>query len=309
MYRKILVPLDGSGFAESALPLALSVAERTGGELHLATVVSTIPPFVFSEGDEGYVKGWFEEERGRAREYLAAVRERLEKAAEPAGVQTRILEGGPAPALDEHIRDEGMDLVVMTTHGRGAFQRLWLGSVADGLIRHAPCPMLLRRPGDGEADLAARPAFQRIVLPLDGSKVSEAMLPSAAEMARLFEARLLLVSVLPPAFPLGSTYLPHAAEEERKRKERAAELRSYLERTKAELREQKVEAEAEVVADKEPAEAILDHAERVAADLVAMSTHGRGGVARMVLGSVADKVIRAAAVSVFVRGGAIPEGA
>jgi nucleotide-binding universal stress UspA family protein len=169
--------------------------------------------------------------------------------------------------------------------------------------------MRLGRPGDGEADLPARPAFQRSDLPLDGSKVSEAMLPSAAEMARLFEARLLLVSVLPPAFPLGSTYLPHAAEEERKRKERAAELRSYLERTKAELREQKVEAEAEVVADKEPAEAILDHAERVAADLVAMSTHGRGGVARMVLGSVADKVIRAAAVSVFVRGGAIPEGA
>jgi nucleotide-binding universal stress UspA family protein len=302
MRRKILVPLDGSSFAELALPLALSLVERADGELHLVTVASTAPAVSFAGDDDGYVDGWFEEERGRARTYLEEVQGRIVENGGSVPIRTRVLSGSPVPVLDEHIREEGMDLVVMTTHGKAPIERFWLGSVADGLVRHAPCPVLLWRSENGDVDLADRPAFQRIVVPLDGSALSEAMLPEAAALARLFGARMFLLSVLSPSFPLASPYLPHEAEEEQKRSARMESLRSYLEERKADLRKRELDAEVEVASDRDPAEAILDHAATVGADLVAMSTRGRGGVARMVVGSVADKVIRGATVPVFVQG-------
>jgi len=305
MRRKILVPLDGSNFSELALPLALSLVERADGELHLVTVASTAPAVSFDGDDDGYVDGWFEEERGRARTYLEEVQGRIVEAGGSVPIHARVLSGRPVPVLDEHVREEGMDLVVMTTHGRAPVERFWLGSVADGLVRHAPSPVLLWRTENGAVELADRPAFQRIVVPLDGSALSEAMLPEAAALARLFGARIFLLSVLSPPFPLASPYLPHEAEEEQKRLTRMQSLERYLEGKVTDLRKREVDAEVKVAADRDPAEAILDHAATVGADLVAMSTRGRGGVARMVVGSVADKVIRGATVPVLVQG--VPE--
>lgn len=303
MYRKILVPLDGSDFAEHALPLAFALAERTAGEVHLVTSVPTLPPVVPAQESEGPVRGWFEEERVRGTEYLEKVRSRLEKSGGPA-VHTRVLAGEPAQTLDERIRRTGVDLTVMTTHGRGPFERMWLGSVADGLIRRAPCPILLWRPDegveDGAADLEVRPRFRRILVPLDGSDASESMMPKAIAMARLFEARLSLVSVVPEPFPLGSTYIPHAAHENLEHEEAKTEARAYLEEVADAARSEGIETDVEVVGEDDAGSGILGYREEIEADLVAMSTRGRGGVARLVLGSVADKVIRGARVPVFV---------
>lgn len=299
MYRKILVPLDGSDFAESALPLALSVAERTGGELHLVAVVTTLPPLMFSEVDESYVKGWFREEGQRAEQYLSKIRDRI--ARDDLPVHTRVLTGGPADSLDERIRKTEVDLLVMTTHGRAPLRRFWIGSVADGLIRRGPCPILLWRP-DEEAtvDLSDRPVFHHALVPLDGSERSRTILPEVISTAKLFDARVSLVSVAPTFFPLASAYLPHAVEEDQEREVRLKELRAHLEGIVDQLREQGIEADAEVVADQDAAEGILEHRKRIGADLVAMATRGRGGVSRMMLGSVADKVIRGGTVPVLV---------
>lgn len=301
MRRKILVPLDGSDFAELALPPALSLVERTGGELHLATAASTAPAVSFDETEDGLVEGWFEEERGRARNYLEDVKDRISAAAD-VPVHTRVLSGSPAPALDEHIRDAGLDMVVMTTHGRPPLERFWLGSVADGLVRRAPCPLLLWRSESEAADLSARPSPLRIVVPLDGSALSETILPEASALARALGGRLHLVSVLSPPPPLASPYLPHQAEEEHRKEIRRENLRNYLEEKRDELRSRDVEADVEVLMERDAAEAILEHAADVDADLVAMSTRGRGGAARLLVGSVADKVIRGASVPVFVIG-------
>jgi nucleotide-binding universal stress UspA family protein len=305
-YRRILVPLDGSGFGESALPLALSLAERVEGELHLVSVVRSAPPVVLSEtevgmeAEAGRVKGWFQEERAWFREYLAKIKSRLRKAGLAVPVHTRILAGNPVEALDDRIRQTGMDLVVMATHGRGALERFWLGSVADGLIRRAPCPVLLWRPAEGEVELSSRPQVRRILVPLDGSKRSESILSGAAALARAYEAELILASVSPGFIPMVSAYVPPAVEEAQDREARLGALQGYLDGVAERLGARGLRVFRKVVEGADPAESLLRIRSGVQADLVAMSTRGRGGVARMVLGSVADKVIRAGTVPVLV---------
>ncbi len=299
MYRKILVPLDGSPFAEAALPLAKALVKSRGGELHLTTVVAPLPAVRPGSGDgEGPVKGWFEEERSRGTRYLKNVVERLEKEGVSAPLHTRVLTGPVVPSLQERIEKIGADLVVMTTHGRGRLAQMWLGSVADGLIRSGPCPILLWRPEDEEQ----RPPLEvkRILVPLDGSDDSASVVPHARELAHRMEARLYLLSVVDHGIHLGSTYMPHAAQEEEEREKALEELRAHLEEVAVECRSDGLQVDTRVQLNESPARAILEHQEEVGADLIAMSTRGRGGVARLVMGSVADKVIRGGTVPVFV---------
>lgn len=300
MYRKILVPLDGSDLARAALPLGLSMAERASGELHVATAVSSMPPVLVFGDEEGHVRSWMEQEQEGGRTFLDGIEEDLRHAGASVPVASHLLMGPPVRALTEHVKEHGIDLIVMTTHGRGALQRMWLGSVADGLVRTAPCPILLWRRDEATPELGARPAFGRILVPLDGSGVSEAMLPEAMRVARAFDASLSLVAVAPPSFPLGSTYIPHAAKETRERGELVEELGGYLEGVAERVRAEGLSVDAAVVADEDIPGGILARAAEVDAELLAMSTHGRGGVARMVLGSVADKVIRSATLPVLV---------
>lgn len=300
MHRKILVPLDGSDYAEAALSLALSVASRTDGELHLVTVVPTLPAVTPAAEDTGPVKGWFEEERVRATRYLEGMKERIAELDSGRTVHTRVVSGQAVSALEDRIRKTDIDLVVMTTHGKGPLERMWIGSVADGLIRSAPCPVLLWRPEDENPDPTARPEIERILVPLDGSTASESILPQVRAVGRAFDASISLLSVFVRRLPLGSTYIPHAAEEEEEREAIVQELRRHLDTVAEGLRADGFEVDAEVVMSEGVASRILEHREALGADLIAMSTQGRGGVARLVVGSVADKVIRAARTPVLV---------
>lgn len=300
MYRKLLVPLDGSDFSEHALPLALAVAERTEGEIQLASAIPTLPPVVPSGEGDGPVRGWFEEERSRATEYLQGIRGRLEAAGATVPLHVKVLAGGPVRSLDERIRQTNVDLVVMTTHGRGPFERMWLGSVADGLVRTAPCPILLWRPGEDAPKPQERPAVNRVLVPLDGSDSAESILPEAAGLARAFGASLSLVAVVPGTFPLGSTYIPHAAEETRRRDENHAWFQTYLDDLAGKIRAEGLDVDSATIFGDDVAGTIMEFRDETEADLVAMSTRGRGGVARLVLGSVADKLIRAGRVPVLV---------
>jgi len=304
MYRKILVPLDQSRFAESALPAALSLAERSGGELHLVTVVSTLPPMAFSAPDDAGGPGWFDEGRRRGSAYLEDVAARIQDAGATCEVLTKVLSGAPVRMLREWILKTGIDQIVMTTHGRGFVKRLWLGSVADGLIRDAPCPILLWRPGsassDEGVDLKARPGLRRILVPLDGSETSGAIVPWVSRLAGLYGIPVTLASVVVPPAGIGSSYLPHAAEAEVYRAPERSHLENYLRSTGEQLGDQGIEVDTRVLTGGGAADEILALASDIGADLVALSTHGRGGVARMVVGSVADKVIRGSESHVLV---------
>ncbi len=301
MYRKILVPLDGSDLAESALPFALSLAERSGGELHLVRVAPMVPsygPFVDSEVGNDQ---WLEITRTASSKYLEKTRERIGKAGSDTPSQAHVLSGRPVRAIHRHILEEGIDQVVMTTHGRRGLKRMWLGSVADGVLRSVPAPVFLWR-GDegGQLDLTARPSLQSILVALDGSEMARAMLPWAEELARLFQARLSLVGVFLQEVEFGSSYIPHAAKEEAKRDSRRLELKTHLARAAEDVARRGVDVDHAVVSAPQAHVGILSEQERIGADVVALATHGRDPGTRLLLGSVADKVIRGSKVHVLV---------
>jgi nucleotide-binding universal stress UspA family protein len=301
MFRIVMVPLDGSELAESALPFALTLAERSGGEMHLVQVVATLRPFASSAGTDPDGTPSLEEARQRSTRYLEEVRARVRESGSPVGIRTHVLSGRPVEALFGWILKEGVDQVVMTTHGRGRFQRFWLGSVAEGLVRSAPAPVLLwRKEGSDPPNLTEQPSLSRILLALDGTESSESMIPRAEEMARLFDATLSLVGVLPALVRFGSPYLPHAAAEEGERGVRRLWLEQRLGRLAEEIRSRGVEVDHEVVVGPPAHEGILEQGSRKGADVVALSTRGRGPGRRLLLGSVADKVIRGSPAHVLV---------
>jgi len=302
MYRKIAVPLDRSILAEGALPPALSLADRSHGELHLATVVPAFPLLAYSGEDPEKKERAAEKVLAAAGTYLEEVAGRIAEAGAAPTVRTHVLTGNPVRALHEWVVKEGVDQIVMTTHGRGRVQRAWLGSVADGLVRRCPCPVLLWRAGGGDPgpDLQDRPRVVRILVPLDGSELAAAILPWAGELARLHGAQLLLLSVAQNPPPVGSPYSPHLEFGSSPLETHKTGMRDYLSSLRDPLRELGIEAEIEVIEGPAVADTILAHAKRTGADVIALSTRGHGGATRMMLGSVADKVIRGSDVPVLV---------
>jgi nucleotide-binding universal stress UspA family protein len=298
VFNRILVPLDGSRFGEFALPHALSLASRWGAAIELVTVASPVGGPRALEG----VVGDESRERGQAlaAAYLEEVEERIRGAGfEGESNRTVMPPGNVANSLVRHLLQVGADLTVMTTHGRGPLGRAWLGSSADAFIRSAPAPVFLVRPeGDrnGErVDPGAAPSHgsppERILVPLDGSATGEQLLPMVGSFVGP-DTTVVLFRVVPPVSAAGSPYLPHVVYDERDHqrvKEAAAE---YLEGLAGGLREKGTNAEAVVVSGGQPAVAILEAVEGEGVGLLAMSTSGRGGVARLLLGSVADKVVR-----------------
>jgi len=308
MYRKVMVPLDGSSFAEHALPLARAITRFCGAELHLVAVV---PPLA-----EAYTEGVFfgtadleAEVVARQKAYLARVGHQLEEA---VTTSTAVLEGEVAGSLCAHAAAAGADLVVMATHGRGPLARFWLGSVADEMVRHAHLPVLLVRPEDGPVNLAAEPRPLRILVPLDGSELAERILEPAVALAETMPGvEFVLLRVIKPVVPIvdlpegpsADAEAHHILKEVQVLQEhlfRKAE--GYLKDVADRLRLRGIEAEVRVAVDDRPEESILHEAEKARANLIALETHGRGGLTRLVLGSVADKVVRGAHVPVMVQG-------
>lgn len=292
MFNQIIVPVDGSAFGELALPWALGIAEKSGAGVRLVTVITPLPISTPPENLGTTEEGSLILAREHAEEYQSELRRRMTDSGFQAPVSTYVEIGSVVPRLDLHAREAGADLMVMTTHGRGPLRRAWLGSVADGLLRRTPCPILAVRPGEGDQpDLAPR-VIQNLLVTLDGSPEAREILPFAKRLARLSEARITLLRVIPYHYPLSSPFTSHTAHDfQGVEAEEAAARESLVSEVEA-LRAEGLEAELAVLTGIHPADGILEFAAEAGVDLVAMATHGRGGVARLVLGSVADKVVR-----------------
>jgi nucleotide-binding universal stress UspA family protein len=295
LYRRILVPLDGTPVSEQALAYAIAIASRAGAVVHLVTV--EIPPPATIPRVE-----WEEDLRDLAHRYLTSIAERFEAAGVP-GVEVEVLKGEAADALKRYGEEVGADLTVLATHGRGPVKRAWLGSVADRFVRSTTAPVLLVR-----ADESAQPAalqdleLRRILMTVDGSPLSEWVLDPATELGRLFGAEYTLLRLIEYPHDLKSVYLPDTVEANRdflddQARDARAELEELCERIGANG-ELEVTPETHVVA--RVPDGILDIARERGADVIAMTSHGYGGVKRMVLGSVADKVLRGAECAVLV---------
>jgi len=295
MLQRILVPIDGSPFAEHALPHAIGVAAAQNAEVHLllAHHVNLGVDAAWMPQPEMFAKNIFDSEE----KYLASLRDRLAA----AGVERTHIhhrDGEPAQVLAHFAEEHGIDLIVMSTHGRGGLQRAYIGSVADGVLRRAHRPVLLVRPdGDeGEVRLSGKDV-RRILVAVDGSVVAEKALAVALEVATAQDAHCTLLQVVvPPIFI--SAYIPDTARLTREDLDSAGQhAQQYL----AEL-ESKVPGvdEVRVVEHQQPAVAILKEADDVGADMIAIGTRGLGKIARFFIGSVADKVVRGADIPVLV---------
>jgi nucleotide-binding universal stress UspA family protein len=300
MFRKILVPLDGSSVGEQALPLALSVARRAEAALEVVHVHVPLAP-LYTEPRPNMETPLETRARRQARAYLDEVARRL-RAQVKVAVNTAFLEGAVAETLQAHAAAAGADLVVMTTHGRGPLNRLWLGNVADELLRKLSIPLLLIRPRQTEVDLTSDPVLRRVLIPLDGSPLAESVLEPALALGGLVGAEYTLLRVVQPVLyaapALGG--LDSGWADTTLTDELQTQAREYVDGVAKRLRERSVSAQPVVTFDPSPAGAILEEAQARGSDLIALATHGRGGLRRAVLGSVADKVIRGSTSAVLV---------
>jgi nucleotide-binding universal stress UspA family protein len=299
MFRDILVPLDGSRFAEAALPLAARIARSAGARLHLMLVHEPMVPLSGMGGVPIPALNLDEEMMAREHSYLADLAARWR---EPSGrpLAVRSIEGRAGPDVCEEANRLSADLVVMTTHGRGTLRRLWLGSVADHVIRHLTVPVLLV-PRRNESQLPAEHRLRHLLVALDLSRDAEAILKPVTMLAGLTQAELTLIYIAESLVEIPGIGVPGPVLENASP---AAAMRAYaegyLEQLAGKLRAKDIRTTTRVATDTSAAEGLLGALDHEAFDGIAMTTHGVGGFRRFLLGSVADKVIRSATKPVLV---------
>jgi nucleotide-binding universal stress UspA family protein len=299
MLRTILVPLDGSALAARALPFALDLARRTGGAVHLVRAHTSIT--LAAASAEGALI---------ARELVAAD-ESLRQAARAETEATALRlsddwglpvtahggEGTPGPAIIAAADEIGADLIVMTTHGRGGFTPGWLGSVTDYVMRHSHRPVLAlpERDVHGNAPLAPR----SVLVTLDGSELSEAIVAPARELAYALGARVELIRIVAPYIPVDATIaLAPGSADAFGVSDAAAKAKQEIDLIATRFRQGGLDVTTTVRVELSPTQALLDHIRTTDPDCLAIASQGRG-LSRLVVGSVADKLLRGAGLPVL----------
>jgi len=307
MFERILVPLDGSPRAEQALPVAARIARASGGSVILLQVVS--PPIDYGGGltqTPLMTEEVIETELALSSSYL----DRVAKARELAEIETttEVMFGLPAQDILAIAESRLVDLIVMCSHGRTGFTRWVLGSVAQKIAHHCPVPLLVLREGK-LLPLESPPDAARhltALVPLDGSPLAEAALVSAANLvAALVAPAAGALHLMQVVKQLSTTadegFITQLNEETVERAK--TYLMSVKERLQAGLKDRKLTIIWSVALDADAADAIIGTAEQReqqegaeglgGCDLIAMSTHGRSGLERWVMGSVMERVLGA----------------
>ncbi len=282
----ILIPLDGSPLAEGALAYGIAFAKALSERVVLVTAW---------EGTETEVASDFPnmalEIEQKANEYYSAyldgIRARL---GQSVAVETKVAAGDAAEQILKAADDTKARLLVIATHGRSGIGRWVYGSTAGRLLRETHIPLVAVGPHALERS-TADVSFKHIMVPLDGSPLSEAALPVAKTLAAALGARLTLVRAVRWAvqtypYSLPDAYIPQVDEE------LEAGAKAYLQKQEADLAGTPVDA---FVVRGAVADGLLDVVEKQAIDLVVMTTHGRRGLARAALGSTADRMLQAKA--------------
>jgi nucleotide-binding universal stress UspA family protein len=297
MYKVIMVPTDGSGFDREAIRVALRTAERCNAKVRLVRVLGTSSFFSIAAAAEAFPAADVDlSERDRAWSELYGLA--AECRSESKADITADLHGGPVgDVLEGYARRHHVDLIVISTHGRSGLARLSLGSVTDSLIRHTTIPVLVVKPPTSYLNPRPSEAFRHIVVPLDGSSLAEQILPGTVALAKLDEAEITLLNVLIPDSSSHQAVVDPTLPWWEKD---ISGAHAYLFHVAARLRRGGTPVRTDVVIGDNVASAIGDYAGRERADLIAIATHGRSGLARMLRGSVATAVLQSAKVSMLV---------
>jgi nucleotide-binding universal stress UspA family protein len=295
MFSKILVPLDRSTIAEQILPHARLWARALHVPVELMTVID-VSSFAPRVGPEklGLIDTLVEEAIGNSQEYL----KRIAESFPGTDVKSTVDRGRVEEIIIDKAAADTTALVAMGTHGRSGINRWLLGSVAEKVLRAGRNPLLLVR-STASGGSGGEATLRSIVVPLDGSELSEQALPYATLFAK--ELRLSVVLVRSYDIRQGiSAYQDVFPDWEKLEAEAKAEATAYLDDIGQELRKQGVTQVARVVTYGDPAGQIIELAGATANSFVAMGTHGRSGVQRWTLGSITEKVARHSAAPVLV---------
>ena len=289
MYKKILVPLDGSKTAENALPLARFLARRLELPVQLLGVIDVTELARSVSAAEGlYLDGLVAFETRTSEEYLA----KIAKTFSGVGVQWLVARGKAADVIIETAAADEATLIAMATHGRSGLNRFLLGSVAEKILRGTASPLLLVRATEG-AETEGEAAFKSIVVPLDGSETAESVLPAVVEMAQRLDSEVVLFrayNVSHRIYGGDDGRDPAIVADLIGGIRRAA--RDYLEKKTAELRERGVKKVRYILNEGLSADQIIALARQTPDNLIVMGSHGRSGIKRWVLGSVTETVVR-----------------
>ena len=267
MFKKIIIPLDGSPLAEVAIPYGEEIATRIGSDIIFLTVLPEENPDGYVNHND-YISGVLEGSRQRVKRSCEAQGTRL------IDIDTATRVGNPADGILDYVRRGYQTLIVMATHGRSGLNRWAVGSIADKVIRSSiKQPLILIRAKDNAPAVRTDGLFKKTLVPLDGSPRSEVVLDSIAPAALRLKTSITLFKVV------SKTAAENGSE-------------AYLQEWCRRLSYDGIEADYAVRAGS-PAEQIVDYANEKIYDLVAMSTRGQNGVSRWTLGSVAQKVLLA----------------
>ena len=269
MYFKILVPLDGSHLAEQALPVAQALARRCRADIEFLTV---IPAGEVDAAAEGY---------GGADRYLSATAELT--GTYRGQINRNVLVGNAPSRIVDFARSQGVDLIVMATHGRTGLIRELLGSVTDRVILASPSPVLVVNGGSAPASGIGEVEIDNIIIPLDGSELAETALEHGEALAKAFGADVVLLRV---AKATATKFERSLAEHY------LAGITTCFEGDGSNVTRRVVSGA--------PVESVIAASGSLHNSLIVMSTRGASGFRRRLHGSVADQVVRGASVPTMV---------
>jgi nucleotide-binding universal stress UspA family protein len=292
----IVVPLDGSRLAEQALEPAQFLALRLHAAIEVVQVFEPSVPAMYGAGALPIDPRLDAELRQEAAAYIdsIAARERIPRGAR---VTAKLLEGPAVETLAAHLVALDHPLVVMMTHGRSGIGRVLLGSVTEALVRSTTVPVLaIRARTESEAPVATR--FGRVLVPIAGGDFGTDMGDRTADVFGTANVEYVLLHAVIPApliAPLDPAIPPPVPVVDAE----ADTAHELLDGLADRLRARGAQVRVRVLIDVDPAHAIREAANEASADVISMATHGYHGIKRLVLGSVADTVLRHATVPVL----------
>jgi nucleotide-binding universal stress UspA family protein len=289
--------VDGTPFGEHALPFALEIARLAKATVRIVHVYAPLAAMSLLErfDHDSRSDAW---PKFRLERYLAELVERLARVSSVPVTQSLVEGSDIATVLTEAAG--GADLVVMATHRRGPLGRLWNGSVADVLMRRLSIPVLFVSGHEAPPDLAIRPRLSRVLISLDGTAIGEQIMEPALALGKLPRVDHTVLRVVPPAtncsFGSGGNASPVLLSDWQ-----IGEEWRYFQGLAKRLGRQMLGVHPRIVFDhRSTATALLDYAKSHDFDLMALASRGHGGVARLLHGSTAERVVRGATMPVLV---------